>query len=206
MSLCSAPVCSRQSELNNPHRCPHCDRRFAFQLNVQRHCWLHHKHLLAKPGQKCPGKTGESHRKREKLEDIKCWVCSRYFLNWKKLQLHMLDHTQTRPFKCEECGRGFKEESKLRRHSVIHTGEKPWDCSYCGRCFSLKQNKEIHERLHTGDRPHGCGYCGEVFIQKVNLRRHQTKHQRLNHVVTDNAGLRATQARAVAVNKNRNNK
>ena len=94
----------RPSELNNLHPCPHCDRRFAFQQNVARHCWLHHKHLTAKPGQKYPGKTANIHKrsleerknalKREKLEDIKCSVCSKYFLNWKKLQLHMLDHTQ----------------------------------------------------------------------------------------------------------------
>ena len=111
---------------------------------------------------------------------------------------------QDRPFKCPECGRGFKEESKLRRHSVIHTGEKPWDCSFCGRCFSLKQNKEIHERLHTGERPHACGYCGEFFIQKVNLRKHEAKHQRLNHVITENTGLRESQGRAAVFNKNKN--
>ena len=68
----------------------------------------------------------------------------------------------------------------------------------------MKQNKEIHERLHTGERPYACGYCGEVFIQKVNLRKHETKHHRLNHVVTENAGLRESQGRAAAVNRNKN--
>ena len=124
----------------------------------------------------------------------------KYFLNWKKLQLHMLDHTSDRPYKCAECGKGFKEESKLRRHSLIHSGEKPFSCSYCGKRFSLKQNKQIHQRLHTGEG-FECGYCGEIFSQKVNLRKHQAKHERLDHVMTDNTSLRERQACVATKNK-----
>ena len=203
---------SNNSELNNPHHCPHCDRRFAFLLNVKRHCWLHHSEARTKLGDKVSKKTQNLHRKtleekknalkREKLEDIKCSVCGKYFLNWKKLQLHMLDHTADRPFKCGECGKGFKEESKLKRHSVIHTGEKPFDCSYCGKSFSLKQNKEIHERLHTGEG-FECAYCGEIFSQKVNLRKHEIKHDRLSHVMTENRSVRESQACVGTKNKSK---
>ena len=195
----SKSVSRNNSEFNNPYHCPYCDRRFAFQLNVKRHCWLLHQDAGTKVSGKTPhlqGKSVEERRsaqRREKLEDIKCSVCGKYFLNWKKLQLHMLDHTSDRPFKCRECGKGFKEESKLKRHSVIHTGEKPFDCSYCGKSFSLKQNKEIHERLHTGEG-FECGYCGEIFSQKVNLRKHEIKHERRSHVMTEISSLRASQA------------
>ena len=199
---------SSNSELNNPYHCPHCDRRFAYQVNVRRHCWLLHKDARSQSQSKTKNlhrKTIEEKRsalKREKLEDIRCKVCGKYFLNWKKLQLHMLDHTADRPFKCEECGKGFKEESKLKRHSLIHTGEKPFSCSYCAKSFSLKQNKEIHERLHTGEG-FECGYCGDIFSQKVNLRKHEIKHERLRHVMTEHRGRRESQACVGTRNKTR---
>ena len=65
-------------------------------------------------------------------------------------------------------------------------------------------NLWLHTLTHSGERPYACGYCGEVFIQKVNLRKHETKHERLNHVITENTGLRESQARAAAANKNKN--
>ena len=181
------------------YECQICDEKFKFAASVKKHVWLVHKETRNKNVDKAKEnniqKTQEKKSAvlKEKLEDIKCRICGKYFPNWKKLQLHMLDHTTDRPFKCDECGKGFKEETKLKRHMIIHTGEKPFKCNYCSKAFSLKQNKEIHERLHTGEG-FGCSYCGEVFSQKVNLKKHEIKHIRLRHLVTDSPEIRLKQS------------
>jgi len=188
----------QDTPLNKPYQCPNCPRRFNFKCNVRRHLWLHHKFQVNSKNNSCFKSMNnleivKSRTKIEKMEDIKCKICNKYFPSWKKLQMHMYDHTSDRPFSCEECGRGFKEESKLRRHSLIHSGIKPFNCSHCGKSFSLKQNRDIHERLHTGEG-YKCNYCNDVISQKVNLRKHELKHEKLLHIKTDNPQIKERQA------------
>ena len=196
---------AKNSEMNNPYKCPKCDRRFAYNCNVRRHIWLHHKHEnieidKTKPHTKIINMDTKCASRKEKLEDIKCNLCNKYFPSWKRLQLHMYDHTTDRPFNCQECGKGFKEESKLKRHSLIHSGMKPFQCSYCNKTFSLKQNKDIHERLHTGTG-FQCQYCMEMFSQKVNLKKHELKHEKLNHIKTNSSELKEKQTIGTVKNK-----
>ena len=185
------------SELNNPYKCSQCDRRFAFYCNVRRHIWLHHnketKSQITKISTASDEKSNRYYSRQEKLQDIKCKTCGKYFPNWKSLQLHVLDHTSDRPYMCQECGKGFKEESKLKRHSLIHSGIKPFSCNYCRKSFSLKQNRDIHERLHTGTG-FPCDYCNETLSQKVNLRKHELKHEKLNHVKSNNPHVKEKQS------------
>lgn len=182
-----------KSDVFKPHKCPHCDRRFTFASNVGRHVFLLHTQEKYNPSPKeSIQKSPNSNSKLEKLEDIKCKVCNVYFPNWKKLQLHMFDHTSERPFNCEKCGRGFKEESKLKRHSLIHSGLKPFSCQFCKKSFSLKQNRDIHERLHTGSG-FSCSYCQEIFSQKVNLRKHESKHEMMEHIKSMDPKVREDQ-------------
>ena len=200
---------SKKSEMNNPYKCPKCDRRFAFNCNVKRHIWLHHKNEnietdKTQPNSKINNIDTKCASRKEKLEDIKCNLCNKYFPNWKRLQMHMYDHTSDRPFNCQECGKGFKEESKLKRHSLIHSGMKPFQCSFCGKTFSLKQNKDIHERLHTGTG-FQCQYCKEMFSQKVNLRKHEIKHEKLNHIKTNNLDIQVKQTIGTIKNKLKSN-
>ena len=184
----------KQLELNKRHKCPHCNKRFDFHSNIKKHIWLVHKHDKHQDGDNANKSVKDKFaKKREKMEDIICKICNKFFSSWKKLQLHILDHTDDRPFCCSECGKGFKEESKLKRHSLIHSGLKPFNCSYCDKTFSLKHNKDIHERLHTGTG-YECEYCGEIFSQKVNLMKHNTKHAKLGHVKTKNSNLMSKQS------------
>ena len=183
------------SDVTKPHLCPHCDRRFSFASNVGRHIFLMHGQEKYNPNEnliESALKNQDSNKKLEKLEDIKCKVCNVYFPNWKKLKLHMFDHTSERPFNCEQCGKGFKEESKLKRHSLIHSGLKPHSCQFCNKAFSLKQNRDIHERLHTGSG-FSCSYCQEIFSQKVNLRKHESKHEKMKHSKSSDPKVREDQ-------------
>ena len=193
--------CSKPKEFfkNKNHKCPSCEKKFNFKSNVQKHIWLFHN---SKPLENQDQATNKNKRtkQKEKLEDILCKICNKHFSNWRKLQMHMLNHTENRPFNCTECGRGFKEESKLKRHYLIHSGDKPFACSYCDKCFSLKQNKDIHERLHTGVG-FDCDYCGEIFSQKVNLRKHISKHEKMCHVKSKSKEIRERQMYNACRNK-----
>lgn len=162
--------------------------------------WLFHKESAKKSGSvpsnsvqinKVPA-VKKLEKRKEKLEDIRCATCGVYFLTWKKLQIHMLDHTSDRPFKCADCGKGFKEESKMKRHMIIHTGAKPFKCKFCEKTFSLKHNMQTHQRIHTGEG-FECSYCGLVHQQHTNLRKHEKRHIEQRHIISEDATIRRRQ-------------
>ncbi len=150
-------------------------------------------------------------REQEKHDDMKCRVCGKTASSWKVLHLHMMDHTNLRPYKCEQCGRGehtlsypmyqerhsllltgFKEPQKLRRHMIIHSGEKRHVCGYCGKAFGLPHNLRSHEKIHLGLGCQ-CGYCGKMFSQGTNLRDHESQHKARKHQITQDEVLRKKQ-------------
>ena len=128
----------------------------------------------------------------EKQEDMRCKICGMEASTWKQLHIHMMDHTNERPFKCEECGKGFKEMQKLRRHMITHTGVKAHVCKHCGKSFGLRHNMKAHEKIHVG-QGHKCRYCGICYSQAPNLREHEKLHVLENHVVTSDPEVLAKQ-------------
>ncbi|KAJ7578994.1 hypothetical protein C8J56DRAFT_718655, partial [Mycena floridula] len=51
---------------------------------------------------------------------------------------------------CPQCSKGFKHPSDLRIHLMVHTDEKPFRCPYprCGLGFNVKSNMARHAKAH----------------------------------------------------------
>ena len=47
-----------------------------------------------------------SFQQQEKFDDMACKACGFVAQTWKQLQLHLMDHTNERPFKCDVCSKG----------------------------------------------------------------------------------------------------
>lgn len=49
---------------------------------------------------------------------------------------------------CPLCKKCFTRRSTLQIHLLIHTNLKPFKCSYCEKEFNVKSNLNRHERIH----------------------------------------------------------
>jgi hypothetical protein len=58
--------------------------------------------------------------------------------------MHMLIHTDLKPFKCGECSYATFRSNDLKTHMRTHTGEKPYRCSACSFAASYHQTLKKH--------------------------------------------------------------
>ena len=60
-----------------------------------------------------------------------CAVCRASFSKVGNLNVHVLIHSDEKPYKCVHCERGFSHQSTLKSHVLIHSGQKPQSCGRC---------------------------------------------------------------------------
>ncbi|KAJ8287354.1 hypothetical protein COCON_G00000130 [Conger conger] len=136
-----------------PHRCEHCEERFAR-----------------------PGELRAHERTHTERSGLSCTHCGKTFARRYYLRIHQRYHTGEQLLPCAQCDMSFACRHHLRQHQKCHSGEKPFSCPTCGKDFSRKYNLKEHQKIHTGERPHGCTACGKSFKQLSTLKTHQRSH------------------------------
>ncbi|KAK7111086.1 hypothetical protein V1264_014861 [Littorina saxatilis] len=108
----------------------------------------------------------------------KCLTCNRVFSQKGNLKVHLLTHTDQRPWPCdfENCNKAFRTKESLRRHKLSHMGIKPFECTECKKKFCSYLSLQEHLSLHNNARPYACGECHRTFRQVSCLRRHMLTH------------------------------
>ncbi|XP_067139027.1 zinc finger and BTB domain-containing protein 14-like [Centruroides vittatus] len=74
-----------------------------------------------------------------------CEFCSKCFSYKSNLELHLIKHSNERPFRCRMCDKGFKYKCTLNIHERSHRGEKPFKC---GRRSVKKEKYDLHCKFH----------------------------------------------------------
>ena len=131
--------------------CPECDKKFFFEVELNRHMSKHIKKYM-------------------------CDICD-YRTGWKTaLENHMVRHSDEKPYVCNVCGMGFKMEYCLKKHSHTHSEVRNHKCEYCGKAFKMRKHLNEHTKIHTGKSGGYCEICKKSFTQKYNLTLHNLKH------------------------------
>jgi uncharacterized Zn-finger protein len=110
------------------------------------------------------------------LQKFFCGHCGKGFARKYVLKVHVLTHTEEKPYQCKTCGQRFTQRSHLTPHERTHAGEKPYVCDFCGIGFVQSSVLTLHERIHTGEKPYACDFCGKSFAQRGPLTIHERTH------------------------------
>ncbi|XP_054163344.1 zinc finger protein 91-like [Oppia nitens] len=138
---------------------------------------------------KCNGKSFEKydqlyqHMRNHSDKRFKCHVCDKGFIKPSDVRVHLLVHSDTKPFKCphDDCTYETKYKSAVAKHiKVSHRNERPFSCPIpeCGLKFAAKQNLLIHIQRHSNEYPFWCTFdgCDKRFKIEKSLKEHSLIH------------------------------
>ncbi|KAL4222408.1 hypothetical protein ACF0H5_018447 [Mactra antiquata] len=109
-------------------------------------------------------------------DESECPHCCKRFVPC-KMKIHLMSHTDERPFKCDKCPKSYKYRHNFLEHRASHEEVKPFYCEICGQGmttgYALKNHKLVH---HSTSKPFICEECGAAFKLKSRLTRHESTH------------------------------
>lgn len=107
---------------------------------------------------------------------LTCNECCKTFSTKYSLQSHLLRHSGEK-FACGDCGKSYTTKSALRVHVLDHTDEpKRFICNQCDMSFRLENSLKIHMKRHTGLKTFECIYCSMRFFENSDLTKHIKRH------------------------------
>uniref|UniRef100_T1KIW1 C2H2-type domain-containing protein n=1 Tax=Tetranychus urticae TaxID=32264 RepID=T1KIW1_TETUR len=137
--LAAQPVI--QPNLDDPMKCPVCDKQFNLSRLLNRHLKCH--------------------------SDVKrflCTFCGKGFNDTFDLKRHTRTHTGVRPYKCNHCDKSFTqrcslESHTLKVHGISHTyaykerRTKIYVCEACGNTTDKPESHYLHLKQNHPDSP-----------------------------------------------------
>ena len=121
-----------------------------------------------------------SHRKTAHHLDgtLKCDHCDFTSSGKKRMDRHVVKHSDARDFICQECGKGYKTEVALRDHILWHTGVFAFKCELCNTQYLTKGRYNLHKKITHETPPNSfpCPSCDFSCNTKHYLGVHMTKH------------------------------
>ncbi|XP_058813348.1 zinc finger protein 37-like [Topomyia yanbarensis] len=142
----------------NPHKCPHCDRRYQDKKGIDLHVQIYHLGENAP----CPSP---------------CEQCGKVCSSKSSLKQHLKLHTNGAT--CEICGKVFIENHKLRLHiERKHEKIKKFECHLCQKKLASLASVQVHIKTMHSTQEVKCEYCDKSYPSEISLRYHLKKHER----------------------------
>ena len=121
-----------------------------------------------------------THRKAAHNLDgtLKCDHCNFTSSGQKRMDRHVVKHSDARDFICQECGKGYKTEVALKDHILWHTGVFAFKCDICNTKYLTKGRFNLHKKITHETPPNSfpCPTCDFSCNTKHYLGVHMTKH------------------------------
>ena len=121
-----------------------------------------------------------SHRKTAHQLDgaFKCDHCEFTTSGQRRMDRHVVKHSDARDFICQECGKGYKTDVALKDHILWHTGVFAFKCDLCNTKYLTKGRFNLHKKITHETPPNSfpCPSCDFTCNTKHYLGVHMTKH------------------------------
>ncbi|XP_058813355.1 zinc finger protein 182-like isoform X2 [Topomyia yanbarensis] len=141
----------------NPHKCPHCDRRYSDKKAIDTHVQAYHLGENAP----CPST---------------CEQCGKVCTSKSSLKQHMRLHISGSA--CEFCGKLFVAKQKLLQHiDQKHKKLKKYECHLCQKKLCSLGSVQVHIKTMHSTKEVRCEYCDRSYPSEISLRYHLKKHE-----------------------------
>lgn len=119
--------------------------------------------------------------------EMKCNDCDYTTIYKNCFQLHVLGHTNFKPFSCDTCNYVTKYPTSLHRHMLTqHENKSPekvkglplLNCQYCSYTTYYKWNLSAHNRKHKSEKEYQCDKCNYRTAYRNNYTKHAKVHNK----------------------------
>lgn len=128
----------------------------------------------------------------DKLLKLKCDHCALICFSRKRLNRHLIKHSNVFAYKCDYCDKAYKSNQGLQRHlahihNIEHNSFKQIKCHICSRISVTPFLFKRHLQSHSNARDFTCEHCNYRSKSKQSLQVHLIK---VHDIVDDNDELR----------------
>lgn len=119
-------------------------------------------------------------------QELKCTFCDYTTVYKNCLKLHIMGHSNTKPYSCDNCNYTTKYPTSLHRHMIIqhdfkvtdHLQMQVYQCEMCSYSSYFKWNLKAHTRKHTAEKQYKCEQCNYATAYRHNFNKHHKVHNK----------------------------
>ncbi|EFX74789.1 hypothetical protein DAPPUDRAFT_30674, partial [Daphnia pulex] len=112
----------------------------------------------------------------------RCPQCSFWATTASRFHVHMVGHTNTKPFECSQCAYRsnwrHKDKRMVLAHMAKHTRRDNFSCGLCGKGSNWQSSQYVYHRQFHRPRgaPYKCSQCSYNVSRRHLLNQHLSVH------------------------------
>ncbi|KAM3963672.1 zinc finger and BTB domain-containing protein 41 [Aphomia sociella] len=152
-------------------------RKLHLKPYICEHCWDGFYNADQLNSHSCQPNVDEKDKGKSEKVLRQCDQCGKSYPPG-YIRIHMLTHSNDRPYSCKFCPKKFKVPGGLHSHVLWnHKRTRNHKCEVCNATFISSSSRSSHIRKnHLKEKKYCCDTCGKRFFSKSELQRHSLTH------------------------------